>query len=85
MPANRKSAPRQRPAAISAGKQAAPADTTRSRPDLISIGPGTGLLPPIYIPPPGQPGPAGLLWHAQSGRYAGRCRARPGSQRPPPL
>jgi len=44
--------------------QAAPDDTTRSRPDPISISPGTGPLPPIYLPPPGQPGPAGLLWHA---------------------
>jgi hypothetical protein len=37
-------APRQRPAAISDGKQAAPADTTRCRPDPISVSPGTGLV-----------------------------------------
>jgi len=55
----------------------------------------TGPLPPIYLPPPGQPSPAGLLWHvtiravcqARAGRSA-TChnttrRASPGSQRPP--
>jgi hypothetical protein len=50
-------------------KRAASADTTRARPDLITIGP----LGPVYVPPPGQPGPAGLLWRAvaRAARRAG--------------
>jgi hypothetical protein len=71
-------------------KQAASAATTHSRPDLITIGP----LGPIYIPPPGQPGPAGLLWHAaeRAARRGGGWvirhllratrRVRPGRPRP---
>jgi hypothetical protein len=58
------STPRERLAASSEGKQAAPADTTRSGPDPIPISPAIGPLPPVYLPPQGQPGPAGLLWQA---------------------
>jgi len=50
MPANPRSAPRQRPEAIGDGKQAAPAVTTPSRPDPAAISPGAGPLPPIYLP-----------------------------------
>jgi hypothetical protein len=95
MPANPRSAPSHSPAAISDGKQAAPADATRSRPDPIALSPAAGPLPPIYLPPPGQPGPAGLLWHAairavrRAAQWAVRhlsqhdqaCQAR--NQRPP--
>jgi len=49
MPANSRSAPRQHPAAINNGKQAAPADTTRSRPDPIASSPGAGPLPPRLV------------------------------------
>ena len=42
MPANPRSAPRQRPEAIGDGKQAAPAVTTPARPDPAAISPGAG-------------------------------------------
>ena len=85
MPANPRSALRQRPAAIGNGKQAAPAHTTRSRPDPIAISPGAGPLPPIYLPPPGQPGPAGLLWRVtiRAVRRAGGWAVRHLSQHDP--
>ena len=65
------------------------ADTTRSRPDPIAISPAIGPLPPIYVPPPpGQPGPAGLLWHAaaRAARQAGGWAVRQlaGRWRPSP-
>ena len=82
--------PDQRPTTASPAQQAASAVTTHSRPDLITIGP----LGPTYIPPPGQPGPAGLLWHAakRAARRGGGWvirhllrttrRVRPGRPRP---
>jgi hypothetical protein len=32
-----------------------------TKPDPVTVSPDEGPLPPIYVPPPGQPGPAGLL------------------------
>jgi len=66
--------PGQRPTTASDGTQAAAADTTRPRPDPIAISPAIGPQPPVYLPPPGQSGPAGLLWHA-----AARAARRAGS------
>jgi hypothetical protein len=40
--------------------QAIPADTTLA-PDPVAVSLCVGTVPPIYLPPPGQPGPAGLL------------------------
>jgi hypothetical protein len=34
-----------------------------SKPDPVAISPDEGPLPPIYVPPKGQPGPPGQLWH----------------------
>jgi hypothetical protein len=55
--------PGQRPTTASHAKQVASAETARAQPDPIAISPAVGPQPPISVPPPGQPGPAGLLWH----------------------
>ena len=35
-----------------------------TKPDPVAVSPAVGPLPAIYVPPPGQPGPAGLLGRA---------------------
>lgn len=35
-----------------------------TKPDPVAVSPGVGPLPPIYVPPPGQPGPVGLFCRA---------------------
>jgi hypothetical protein len=35
-----------------------------TKPDPVAVSPDEGPLPAIYVPPPGQPGPAGLLGRA---------------------
>jgi hypothetical protein len=40
------------------------AGTTRSGPDPIVVSPDIGPLPPLYLPPPGQPYPRGKLTDA---------------------
>jgi hypothetical protein len=64
MPASPGSTPAHRPATASDRQLTAPAGTTRSQPDPIAVSPALGPLPAIYVPPPGQPGPAGLLGRA---------------------
>jgi hypothetical protein len=63
--------PAQRPATAGDTQQTAPAGTTGSEPDPVAISPAVGPLPAIYVPPPGQSGPAGLL-----GRAAARTARR---------
>jgi hypothetical protein len=55
------------------------ADITRGRPDQVAVSPAIGPLPRVYVPPPGQPGPVGLFWHAavRAARSAVRCATRP--------
>jgi hypothetical protein len=55
------------------------ADSTRGRPDQVAVSPAIGPLPRVYVPPPGQPGPVGLLWHAaaRAARLAARRATRP--------
>jgi uncharacterized membrane protein len=73
MPASPMNRPGQYPTTASDVQQAASADATRSRPDRIAISPAIGPQPPIYVPPPGQPGPADLARHAgaRAARRAG--------------
>jgi hypothetical protein len=70
--------PAQLPANASRSRQTAPANTTRSQPTPVAVSPAFGPLPPIYVPPPGLPGPAGLLWPAAvwAARLALRWAAR---------
>jgi hypothetical protein len=48
------------------------------RDDPALVSPGFGPLPPVYLPPRGQPDPASLLWRAlvRAARRAAR-RGRP--------
>lgn len=39
-----------------------------TKPDPVAVSPDEGPLPPIFVPPPGQPSPPGQLW-----RLAGRA------------
>jgi hypothetical protein len=42
----------------------APTQAAHAEPDRIVVTPAVGLLPPIYLPAPGESGPAGPLWPA---------------------
>jgi hypothetical protein len=50
-----------------------------------AVSPGFGPLPPVYLPPPGQPDPAGLLWRAmvRAARRAARRRTAAAQVREP--